>query len=97
MVEKQPVPDVLVSYDGAMANHEEIPLTTVIADPAAVFERVENERITVSIMRGNEAVAVISPAPIAETLAELHRALQETPPDSTFYLDVMETRRLLGL
>jgi hypothetical protein len=80
-----------------MANHEEIPLTTLIADPAAVLDRVEKERITVSIMRGNEAVAVISPAPIAETLAELHRALQETPPDSAFYLDVMETRRLLGL
>ncbi len=80
-----------------MANHEQIPLATVIADPAAVFDRVENERVTLSIMRGNEPVAVISPPPVAETLAELHRALLETPPDSAFYLDVMETRRLLGL
>ncbi|VAW08541.1 hypothetical protein MNBD_ACTINO01-1119 [hydrothermal vent metagenome] len=80
-----------------MATHEEIPLTTVLADPGAVFERVENDRVTLSIMRGNEAVAVVSPPPIAETLAELHRALRETPPDSAFYLDVLETRRLLGL
>ncbi len=80
-----------------MATHEEIPLTTVLADPGAVLERVENDRVTLSIMRGNEAVAVVSPPPIAETLAELHRALRETPPDSAFYLDVLETRRLLGL
>jgi len=80
-----------------MATHEEIPLTTVLADPGAVFKRVENDRVTLSIMRGNEAVAVVSPPPIAETLAELHRALRETPPDSAFYLDVLETRRLLGL
>ncbi len=80
-----------------MVTHEEIPLTTVLADPGAVFERVENDRVTLSIMRGNEAVAVVSPPPIAETLAELHRALRETPPDSAFYLDVLETRRLLGL
>ncbi len=80
-----------------MASYEEIPLSSVIADPSAVLGRVESERVTISIMRGNEPVAVISPAPIAETLAELHRALQETPPDSAFYLDVMETRRLLGL
>ncbi len=80
-----------------MPNHEQVPISTVISDPSAVLDRVETERVTISIMRGNEAVAVISPAPIAETLAELHRALQETPPDSAFYLDVMETRRLLGL
>ncbi len=80
-----------------MANYEEIPLSAVIADPAAVLDRVENDRVTLAIMRGNEPVAVISPAPIAETLSQLHRALQETPPDSAFYLDVMETRRLLGL
>ncbi|MCL1598510.1 MAG: hypothetical protein M3094_04960 [Actinomycetia bacterium] len=80
-----------------MAKHEQIPLSAVLADPASVLDRVENDRVTVSIMRGNEAVAVVSPPPIAETLAELHRALRETPPDTAFYLDVIETRRLLGL
>ncbi len=80
-----------------MANHEQIPLSAVLADPAAVFDRVESDRVTVSIMRGNEPIAVVSPPPIAETLAELHRALRESPPDTAFYLDVMATRRLLGL
>ena len=80
-----------------MVNHEPIPLSTVLADPGAVFDRVENERVTVSIMRGNEAVAVVSPPPIAETLAELHRALQETPLDPELHLGVIGNRRLLGL
>ena len=80
-----------------MAKHEEIALDDVLADPVGVFRRVENERATLSIMRGDAAVAVISPAPVAKTLADIHRALYEDPPDSAFFLDVIETRRLLGL
>lgn len=80
-----------------MAKHEQIALTSVLADPQAVFERVAQDRATISVMRGEEAVAVISPAPVAETLAELHRAMIADDPDSSFYLDAMETRRLLGL
>jgi hypothetical protein len=84
-------------YDGIMAKHEKIELGTVLADPLAVFNHVEKDRTTVSIMRGKEAIAVISPSPVAETLADIHRALYEEPPDSAFFLDVIETRRLLGL
>jgi hypothetical protein len=80
-----------------MVKHEQIALTSVLADPKAVFERVVTDRATISVMRGEEAVAVISPAPVAETLAELHRAMLAEDPDSSFYLDAMETRRLLGL
>jgi hypothetical protein len=85
------------AYDEHMAAHEQIPIAEVIADPEAVFARIEADRVTLSVMRGNEPIAVISPAPIAETLAELHRALQETPPSGAFFLDVIETRRMLGL
>lgn len=84
-------------YDGSMAKHEEIALGAVIADPVAVFNRVEKDRATISIMRGKNAIAVISPSPVAETLADIHRALYEAPPDTAFFLDVIETRRLLGL
>jgi hypothetical protein len=84
-------------YDGIMAKHEEIALGTVLADPLAVFDRIEKDRVTISIMRGKNAIAVISPTPVAETLADIHRALYEEPPDSAFFLDVIETRRLLGL
>ena len=84
-------------YDRSMAKHEEIALGAVIADPAAVFNRVEKDRATISIMRGKNAIAVISPSPVAETLADIHRALYEEPPDTAFFLDVIETRRLLGL
>ena len=80
-----------------MVKHEQIALTAVLADPKAVFKRVATDRATISVMRGEEAVAVISPAPVAETLAELHRAMIAEDPDSSFYLDAMETRRLLGL
>jgi hypothetical protein len=80
-----------------MVKHEQIALTSVIADPKAVFDRVATDRATISVMRGEEAVAVISPAPVAETLAELHRAMLAEEPDSSFSLDAMETRRLLGL
>jgi len=86
-----------MSYDGTMVKRKEIALTTVLADPKAVFDRVENEHETISVMRGEEAIAIISPAPVAETLAELHRAMISDDPDSSFYLDAMETRRLLGL
>ncbi len=85
------------AYDAPMAKHEQIALTAVLADPKAIFERVEAERATLSVMKGEEAVAVISPAPVAETLAELHRAMMSEELDSSFSLDVMETRRLLGL
>ncbi|MFV1971752.1 MAG: hypothetical protein ACC683_12210 [Acidimicrobiia bacterium] len=80
-----------------MAKYEEIALGVFLADPVAVFDRVEKERATLSVMRGRDPVAVISPAPVAETLADIHRALQQEPPDSAFFLDVIETRRLLGL
>ena len=80
-----------------MAKHEQIALTSVFADPKAVFDRVASDRTTISVMRGEDAVAVISPAPVAETLAELHRAMIAEDPDSSFHLDAMETRRLLGL
>jgi hypothetical protein len=80
-----------------MAKHEQIALTSVIANPKAVFERVATDRSTISVMVGEEAVAVISPAPVAETLADLHRAMLADDPDSSFYLDAMETRRILGL
>jgi hypothetical protein len=80
-----------------MAKHEEIALGTVLADPVAVFERVEKERATLSVMRGGESVAVISPAPGVERFVDIHRALHQERPDSAFFLDVIETRRLLGL
>lgn len=86
-----------MAYDGTMAKPEQIQLTEVVADPAAVFERVERERIALSVVRGNEGVALISPAPIVETLAEMHRAHRDGSPDDSFYLDLMETRRMLGL
>lgn len=80
-----------------MAKHVDIALHEVIADPAGVFEMVETNRATLSVIKGGAAIAVISPAPVAETLADIHRALHEEPPDTTFFLDVIETRRLLGL
>jgi hypothetical protein len=80
-----------------MSKHEQIALTSVLSDPKAVFDRVAADRATISVMRGEEAVAVISPAPVAKTLADLHQAMIADDPDSSFYLDAMETRRLLGL
>jgi hypothetical protein len=80
-----------------MAKHVDIALDEVLADPAGAFRMVEDERATLSVMKGATAVAVISPAPVAETLADIHRALHEEPLDTTFFLDVIETRRLLGL
>lgn len=80
-----------------MTKQEQITLASVIADPKAILERVELERMTLSVMNGEEAVAVISPAPVGEDLEDLHRAMLAEDPDSSFYLDAMETRRLLGL
>jgi hypothetical protein len=85
------------AYDGIMAKQEQIALTSLLADPRAVFDRVAEERATISVMSGEEAIAVISPAPVAESLAELHRAMLADDLDSSFSLDAMETRRLLGL
>ena len=85
------------AYDGTMAKQEQIALSALLADPRIVFDRVAEERATISVMRGEEAIAVISPAPGAETLADLHRAMLADDPDSSFSLDAMETRRLLGL
>jgi hypothetical protein len=80
-----------------MAKHEEIAIAALVADAGAVLDRVAQDRVTLSVMRGEEAVAVISPAPATEDLSELHRAMMSDEPDSSFYLDAMETRRLLGL
>lgn len=80
-----------------MAKQRRIELDAVLADAKAVFALVENGKETISVMRGDRPVAVISPAPVAETLADLHRALHEEPLDKTFSLDVIATRRLLGL
>jgi hypothetical protein len=80
-----------------MAKHEEIAIAVLVADPGAALDRVDQDRVTLSVMRGEETVAVISPAPGAENLAELHRAMMFGEPDSSFYLDAMGTRRLLGL
>ena len=84
-------------YDEVMAKHVEITLKELLADPGGVMRIVENERATLSVMRGTTPIAVVSPAPVAETLANIHRALHQEPPDSAFFLDVIETRRLLGL
>lgn len=80
-----------------MAKHVDITLEKVLADPIGAFKMVEDERATIAVMKDGAAVAVISPAPVAETLADIHRALHEEPVDPTFFLDVIETRRLLGL
>ena len=80
-----------------MAKHVEISLEAAVADAAALFERVERNQDTITVLHFGEPVAVISPAPVAETLADLHRALMENPLKDEQHLDVMETRRLLGL
>lgn len=85
------------AYDVCMTPRIEVTVEEVIADPGGLLERIERDREAVSVIRGEEVVAVISPAQIAETLADIHRAIQENPPQGTWYLDVMETRRLLGL
>jgi hypothetical protein len=80
-----------------MAKHEEIALGTVLADPAAVFDRVESDRLTLSVMRGNVSVAVISPGPVAKSPSNIHQEPYKEPHDPEFFLDAIETRRLLGL
>ena len=80
-----------------MAKHVEISLEAAVVDAAALFERVERNQDTITVRRFGVPVAVISPAPVAETLEDLHRALMENPLKDEQHLDVMETRRLLGL
>ena len=72
-------------------------LDAVIADARSVFERVERDQATVTVLHFGEPVAVVSPAPVAETLADLHRALMENPAEDVQHLDIIETRRILGL
>ena len=80
-----------------MESHVQMPYDEIVGDPEAAFERVAHDRTTISVVRDGEAIAVISPAPIAKTLADLHRALEEASPEDSHSVDVMETRRLLGL
>lgn len=80
-----------------MADHQSIAIETLLADPSSVVEMVERDHVTLTLMRGDTAVAVLSPAPVAEQLQEIHRTLEAGARDDSFYLDVMETRRLLGL
>jgi hypothetical protein len=82
-------PWYLLTYDGISAKHEQTALS-------AVPERVAEERATIKVMRGEEAVAVISPAPDTETLAELHRVMVADGPDSLFSLEKAETRDFSG-
>ena len=84
-------------YDVGMATHEQVPVETLVADPRAILDLVENDGAIVDVMRGGDPIAVISPAPVAVALADLRRALAETPADDSYYLDVMATRRMLGL
>lgn len=80
-----------------MAGQQEIPVDTLLADPASVVGVVERDHITVRVMRDDELILVMSPAPVAEKFDEIHRTLEEGSRDESFYLDVMDTRRLLGL
>lgn len=54
-------------------------------------------RVTLSIAKGGSADAVVSPAPVTKTLDDLQRVLHEKPPDSVFLLEVIVTRRMLGM
>jgi hypothetical protein len=80
-----------------MAKREEIALGTVLADPAAVFDRIESDRSSLTVMRGNVPVAVISPGPVAKSPSKAYQEPYEEPHDPEFFLDAIETRRLLGL
>ena len=88
---------MVVTYDGVMAKPKRIELRAVLADAEAVFERVERGGETLSVMRGETAIAVISPAPVSETFADLHRGSHEEPLNTTRLLEIIETRRLLSL
>ena len=87
----------ILTYDVGMAQHVEISLESVIADAESVFQRVEREHKTVTVLRFGEPVAVISPAPLTKTMGDEHREILENPSEDSQYFDVMETRRLLGL
>lgn len=62
-----------------------------------MLEMVEKGHVTLTLVRDEVPVAVLSPAPVAQRMQEIHRTLAEGSRDESFYLDVMETRRLLGL
>lgn len=85
------------AYDGSMEGHEFVDFEAFSEDTTALLERVEVEHVSISVIRGSQVVAVISPAPVAQRLAEIHRTLEEGSRDDSFFLDVMGTRRLLGL
>jgi hypothetical protein len=80
-----------------MEGHEFVDVEAFCEDTASILERIEMEHVTVSVVRGAQVVAVISPAPVAQKLAEIHRTLEEGARDDSFFLDVLGTRRLLGL
>lgn len=80
-----------------MADEQHISVETFLSDPAAVLDMVENGHITLTLVRDEMPVAVLSPAPVAERMQEIQRTLEAGARDESFYLDVMETRRLLGL
>ncbi|HSJ72411.1 MAG TPA: hypothetical protein VLA29_12285 [Acidimicrobiia bacterium] len=80
-----------------MEGHEIVDIEAFIQDVTGVLERVETEHVSISVIRGSHVVAVISPAPVAQKLAEIHRTLEEGARDDSFFLDVLGTRRLLGL
>lgn len=85
------------AYDVPMVDQQHIAIEALLADPGAVLDMVEREHVTLTVMREDTPVAVVSPAPVAQRLQEIHRALEEGSRDDSFYLDVMDTRRLLGL
>lgn len=80
-----------------MADQHHIAIETLLADPGGVLELVERDHVTLTVMRDDTPVVVISPAPVAQRLQEIHRTLEQGSQDDSFYLDVMDTRRLLGL
>ncbi len=80
-----------------MEGHEVVDIEAFTEDVMAILERVEVEHVSISVVRGSQVVAVLSPAPVAQKLAEIRRTLEEGARDDSFFLDVMGTRRLLGL
>lgn len=80
-----------------MAHNAEIGLEAAIADARSVFQRVERDQETITVLHFGEPVAVIVPAPVEKTMGDEHREQLENPPEDSQYFDVMETRRLLGL
>lgn len=80
-----------------MVDQRDIAIETLLTDPGGVVRAVEQDHVTVRVVRGDDLVLVMSPAPVAERFDEIHRTLEEGSRDESFYLDVMDTRRLLGL